>query len=36
MENVWQYLRSNQLSMIVWNSYDTIVTACCDAWNNRG
>lgn len=33
VENVWEYLRGNQLSMTVWNSYDAIVDACCDAWN---
>ncbi len=33
IENVWEYLRGNKLSMIVWNSYDAIVEACRDAWN---
>ena len=33
MENVWEYLRANQLSMTVWDSYAAIVDACCDAWN---
>jgi len=33
IENVWQYLRGNQLSTRVWDSYDAIVDACCDAWN---
>lgn len=33
VENVWQYLRANKLSAIVWDSYDAIVDACCDAWN---
>jgi putative transposase len=33
IENVWQYLRGNQLSRRVWQSYDDIVQACCDAWN---
>jgi hypothetical protein len=33
VENVWEYLRSNQLSMRLWNSYDAIVDACCSAWN---
>jgi hypothetical protein len=33
IENVWEYLRGNQLSMRVWNSYDAILDACCDAWN---
>ena len=34
MENVWEYLRGNQLSMTVWEGYDTILDACCNAWNN--
>ncbi len=34
MENVWEYLRGNQLSMIVWNSYTAILDACCTAWNS--
>jgi hypothetical protein len=34
IENVWEYLRGNQLSMRVWESYDAIVDACCDAWNS--
>lgn len=33
VENVWQYLRQNQLSNRVFDSYDTIVDACCSAWN---
>lgn len=33
VENVWQYLRQNQLSNRVFESYDAIVHACCDAWN---
>ena len=32
-ENVWQYLRQNQLSNRVFDTYDAIVDACCDAWN---
>ena len=32
-ENVWQYLRQNQLANRVYDSYDDIVQACCDAWN---
>ena len=32
-ENVWQYLRENQLSNRVYDTYDAIVDACCDAWN---
>lgn len=33
VENIWQYLRQNQLSNRVFESYDAIVDACCDAWN---
>ena len=32
-ENVWQYLRQNQLSNRVFATYDAVVTACCKAWN---
>lgn len=33
MENVWDYLRANRLSAGVWDSYDEILNACCEAWN---
>lgn len=33
MENVWEYLRANKLSQLVWDSYEAIVTACKNAWN---
>lgn len=33
VENVWEYLRGNHLSITVWNSYEQIVDACCNAWN---
>jgi len=33
VENVWAFLRSNKLSNRVFDSYDAIVDACCDAWN---
>ena len=33
VENVWAYLRGNQLNRRVWDSYDEIVDACCTAWN---
>ncbi len=33
VENVWQYLRQNQLSLRVWKDYDAIVETCCQAWN---
>ena len=28
MENVWDYLRGNKLSRLVWDSYEAIVAAC--------
>jgi len=33
MENIWDYLRGNQLSARVWVSYEAIQAACKDAWN---
>jgi hypothetical protein len=33
VENVWAYLRANFLSHRVWDGYEAIVEACCDAWN---
>ena len=33
LENVWEYLRANQLSMRVWESYEAILDACRNAWN---
>jgi hypothetical protein len=32
-ENIWEYLRQNKLSLLVWESYEQIVDSCCDAWN---
>jgi len=32
-ENIWQHLRSNKLSNLVFDSYDDIATRCCQAWN---
>jgi len=34
MENVWEYMRGNQLSMTVWRTYTAILDACCNAWNS--
>jgi transposase len=34
VENIWQYLRQNQLSNRVYANYEAIVDACCDAWND--
>ncbi len=33
MENVWDYLRGNKLSSLVWDTYDDITQACVNAWN---
>ena len=33
VENVWQYLRQNRLSLRVWADYEAIVDTCCQAWN---
>ena len=32
VENVWQYLRQNWLSNRVFDTYEAIVDAACDAW----
>jgi len=33
VENIWQYLRQNHLANRVFDTYDAIVEACCEAWN---
>jgi len=33
VENIWQYLRANYLSNRIFETYDAIVDAACDAWN---
>ena len=33
VENVWQFLRQNYLAHSVFDTYDEIVKACCQAWN---
>jgi transposase len=33
VENVWQYLRANWLSNTVFETYDDIIDAACEAWN---
>ena len=33
VEQVWAYLRANFLSHRVWDGYEAIMEACCDAWN---
>jgi len=32
VENVWQYLRQNWLSNTVFENYDAIIDAACEAW----
>jgi DDE superfamily endonuclease len=34
VENIWQYLRQNWLSNWVFETYDAIVEAACEAWRN--
>ena len=33
-ENIWEYLRKNNLALRVFDDYDAIVEACCTAWND--
>ncbi len=33
VENIWQYLRQNYLANRIFDTYDAILDACCDAWN---
>lgn len=33
VENIWQYLRQNFLSNSVYQTYQDILDACCNAWN---
>ncbi len=32
VENIWQYLRQNWLSAGVFETYEQIIDAACDAW----
>jgi transposase len=32
-ENIWQFMRQNYLANRVFDTYDAILDACCDAWN---
>jgi len=34
VENIWQYLRQNWLSNRVFETYDAILVAACEAWRN--
>jgi hypothetical protein len=33
VENVWEYMRANWLGNRVFENYDAIIEAICDAWN---
>ena len=32
-ENIWEYLRKNRLANSIFETYDDIVEACCNAWS---
>ena len=34
VDNVWQFLRQNHLSNRIYETYDAIVDACCNAWTS--
>jgi transposase len=34
VENVWEYLRKNKLALRVYDRYEDILEACCDAWTD--
>lgn len=33
MEHVWQFIRDNRLSHLVFRDHDHIVAHCCHDWN---
>jgi DDE superfamily endonuclease len=33
-ENIWEYLRKNKLANRLYETYEDIVEACCEAWND--
>ena len=33
VDNIWQFLRDNWLSNMIFQSYDQILALCCEAWN---
>ena len=35
VENIWQFLRANWLSNRVFETYDEIIGAACEAWNKN-
>jgi transposase len=34
VENVWENLRKNNLAICIYENYDAIVDACCQAWKD--
>jgi hypothetical protein len=34
VENVWEYLRKNNLAIRIYETYEAIVDACCQAWKD--
>jgi transposase len=34
VENIWEYLRKNKLALRVYDRYEDILEACCDAWTD--
>ena len=33
VENIWQFMRDNWMSNLIFKSYDEILALCCEAWN---
>ena len=33
VENIWQFLRDNWLSNLIFQSYENLLDHCCAAWN---
>lgn len=33
MENIWQFMRNNWLSNLIYDSQEEIIDTCCEAWN---
>jgi transposase len=33
VENIWQYIRANWLSNRIFENYNAIIDAACEAWN---
>jgi len=34
VENIWRYMRANWPSNRIFENYDAIIEAICEAWNN--